>query len=56
MDKHEPRTVLDGKERIGNHITLNNKAVSVNANGIEELKVMDNESFCEEEATLFDVK
>ena len=41
MDKHEPRTVLDGKERIGNHITLNNKAVSVNANGIEELKVVD---------------
>ena len=56
MDKHEPRTVLDGQKRIGNHITLNNKAVSVNANGIEELKVMDNESLGEEEAALFDVK
>ena len=32
------------------------KAVSVSANGLEVLKVMDNESFREEEAAFFDVK
>ena len=32
------------------------KAVSVSANTLEVLKVMDNESFREEEAAFFDVK
>ena len=50
------RTVLDGQTRTPYQSMISNTAESVNANGLEELKVMDNESLGEDEAALFDVK
>ena len=50
------RTVLDGQKRTRHQGILSNTAESINANGLEVLKVMDDESFREEEAALFDMK
>ena len=56
MDGLKLRTVLDGEERTRHQSMISNTAVSVNANGLEESKVMDDESFGEEEAAFLDVK
>ena len=50
------RAVPDAQKRIRHQIMINNTTITLNANGLEELKVMDNESFGEEETALFDVK
>ena len=49
-------TVFDRQERIRHHLIVSKAAESVNANGLEELEVVDNEPLCEEETTLFDVE
>ena len=56
MDGLKLRTVLDGEKRTRHQVKLSNTAESVNVNGLEVLKVMDNESFGEEEAAFLDVK
>ena len=56
MDGLKLRTVLDGHERIRHLLRANNTAVLFNVNGLEALKVMDNEPLREEETALFDVK
>ena len=56
MDGLKLRTVLDGEEGTRHQSMINSTAVSFNANGLEMLKVIRDESFGEEEAAFLDVK
>ena len=57
VDGLKLRTVLYWQKRAwNNRVILNNKAETIDANGLEASKIMDNESFSEEETAFLDVK
>ena len=56
MDGLKLRAVLDAQKRIRHQRMISNTTKTFNENGLEELKVIRDESLGEEETALFDVK